>query len=92
MKLAFLHPDDYDKALSNGCRPFVMGDPVPVDELRVCTDSYYNVEKGECEMWTLPNIDRMVDAWYESAPLFPGDEPGCLWRDIPHPFVRKAKS
>ena len=37
-------------------------------------------------------IDRVVDAWYKAAPLFPGDEPGCLWRDHPHPFMRKAKS
>ncbi len=38
------------------------------------------------------DIDHVIDAWYESAPLFPGDEPGCLWRDHPHHFVRRSKS
>jgi hypothetical protein len=55
MRLAFLHPDDYAKALAGGCKPFDASLPVTGDELRVCTDSFYEVAKGECEMWTLPD-------------------------------------
>ena len=57
MKLAFLHRDDYENAIEGGCKSFDASLPVVGDELRICTDILYQVEKGEFHLWTLPDYE-----------------------------------
>lgn len=48
----------------------------------VTTDT---IDKG-----AIAEIDRVVDEWYERAPLFPGDRSGDTWRECaPVPFFRR---
>lgn len=102
MKLAFLHRDDYAKAIEGGCMPFRINERVSGDELRVCADDYYAVPKGEFDVWTMPDyepygvrlefVDRIVDDWYDRAPLFPGEVGEEFTFPMPSPYERNGKS
>lgn len=58
-------------------------------ELPVGWIGWAEVSKGIVDKVGQENIDRMVDEWYDRAPLFPGDNLGDTWREYPVPFNRR---